>query len=200
MSISSRGFFKGKAPNSTASLYNSSTIKKFFLISASSFEISSFSKPIGFTGVRLGWSIVPNDLKFEDGTLVNKDWNRITTTLFNGASNIAQKGALAALDEKGMKEMNQTISYYLENVKIIRNAMQKLGYEVYGGIHAPYLWVRIKGKTSWEAFEEFLSKAHVVTIPGVGFGPSGEGFLRLSSLGHREDVIEAVKRIETRMK
>ena len=163
-------------------------------------EISSFSKPIGFTGVRVGWTVVPNELKFDDGTLVNKDWNRITTTLFNGASNIAQHGALAALYEKGMKEIKETISYYLENARIIRDSLQKLGYEAYGGVHAPYLWVRIKGKTSWQAFEEFLKKANVVTIPGVGFGPSGEGFLRLSALGHREDVKEAVKRIERCMK
>ncbi|MBI2657389.1 LL-diaminopimelate aminotransferase [Candidatus Woesearchaeota archaeon] len=163
-------------------------------------EISSFSKPIGFTGVRLGWTVIPNELKFEDGTSVNKDWNRIMTTLFNGASNIAQQGALSALDEKGMKEMKQTISYYLENAGIIRASMEKLGYEVYGGVHAPYLWVRIPGKTSWQAFEEFLGKAHLVTIPGIGFGPSGEGFLRLSALGHREEVKEAVKRIERLMK
>lgn len=163
-------------------------------------EISSFSKPIGFTGVRLGWTVIPNELKFEDGTLVNKDWNRIMTTLFNGASNIAQQGALSALDEKGKKEMKQTISYYLENAGIIRASMEKIGYEVSGGVHAPYLWVRIPGKTSWQAFEEFLGKAHVVTIPGIGFGPSGEGFLRLSALGHREEVKEAVKRIERLMK
>jgi LL-diaminopimelate aminotransferase len=163
-------------------------------------EISSFSKPIGFTGVRLGWTVIPKELKFEDGCLVNKDWNRITTTLFNGASNIAQYGALSALDEKGMKEMRQTIGYYLENAGIIRASMQKLGYEVYGGKHAPYLWVKIPNKTSWEAFEEFLVKAHILTTPGVGFGPSGEGFLRLSSLGDREDVKEAVKRIERLMK
>ena len=163
-------------------------------------EISSFSKPIGFTGVRLGWTVIPNELKFEDGTPVNKDWNRIMTTLFNGASNIAQHGGLSALDGKGMREMRQTISYYLENARLIRNAMEKLGYEVYGGIHAPYLWVRIPGKTSWEAFEEFLAKANIVTIPGIGFGPSGEGFLRLSALGHREDVKEAITRIGRYMK
>jgi len=163
-------------------------------------EISSFSKPIGFTGVRLGWTVIPNELKFEDGTFVNKDWNRITATLFNGASNIAQHGALAALDEKGLKEMRQTISYYLENARILRTSMEKLNYKVYGGVHAPYLWVRVPGKTSWQAFEDFLSKAHIVTIPGIGFGPSGEGFLRLSALGHREDVKEAVKRIERSLK
>lgn len=163
-------------------------------------EISSFSKPIGFTGVRLGWTVIPNELKFEDGTLVNKDWNRIMTTLFNGASNIAQQGALSALDEKGLREMKQTISYYLENAGTIRVSMEKTGYEVYGGVHAPYLWVRVPGKTSWQAFEEFLGKAHIVTIPGVGFGPSGEGFLRLSALGSREEIKEAVKRIERLMK
>ncbi|MBI2542451.1 LL-diaminopimelate aminotransferase [Candidatus Woesearchaeota archaeon] len=163
-------------------------------------EISSFSKPIGFTGVRLGWTVIPNELEFEDGTKVNKDWNRIMTTLFNGASNIAQRGGLAALDKKGMKEMEQTVSYYLENAKVIMASMEKLGYEVYGGIHAPYIWVRVPGKTSWQAFEEFLGKANVVTIPGVGFGPSGEGFLRLSSLGNRQDVDEAVKRIERSLK
>ncbi|MBI2659531.1 LL-diaminopimelate aminotransferase [Candidatus Woesearchaeota archaeon] len=163
-------------------------------------EISSFSKPIGFTGVRLGWAVIPNELLFEDGTPVNKDWNRIATTLFNGASNIAQHGALNALDAKGMKEMRQTISYYLENAGIIRDSMEKLGYEVYGGRHAPYLWMRVPGKTSWEAFEEFLGKANVLTTPGVGFGPSGEGFLRLSALDHREDVKEAVERIERCMK
>ena len=163
-------------------------------------EISSFSKPVGFTGVRLGWTVIPSELAFDDGTLVSKDWNRIMTTLFNGASNIAQHGALSALDGKGMKEMKQTISYYLENARILRASMEKLGYEVYGGVHAPYLWVRVPGKTSWQAFDEFLGKANIVTIPGVGFGPSGEGFVRLSSLGHREDVKEAVKRIGRLMK
>jgi LL-diaminopimelate aminotransferase len=148
----------------------------------------------------LGWTVIPNELKFEDGTSVNKDWNRITTTLFNGASNIAQCGALSALDKDGMKEMRNSINYYLENARVIRTSMKKLNYEVYGGVHAPYLWVRVPGKTSWQAFEEFLSKAHLVTIPGAGFGPSGEGFLRLSALGRREDVKEAVKRIERLMK
>lgn len=162
-------------------------------------EISSFSKPIGFTGVRLGWTVIPNKLEFEDGTPVNKDWNRIMTTLFNGASNIAQYGALAALNQKGMLEMKQTVSYYLENARMITSQMKRLGYEAYGGIHAPYIWARIPGKTSWQAFEEFLGKAHIVTVPGVGFGPSGEGFLRLSSLGRREEVKEAVKRIEKLM-
>lgn len=159
-------------------------------------EVSSFSKSIGFTGVRLGWTIVPKNLKYDDGTSVNRDWNRIMTTIFNGASNIAQYGGLAALDEKGKKETKKNVDYYKENAEMIRRSMKKLGYDVYGGIHAPYLWIRIQGKTSWQAFEEILNKAHVVTTPGVGFGPSGEGFIRLSALGKREDVEEAIKRLE----
>ena len=159
-------------------------------------EISSFSKPIGFTGVRLGWTIVPKNLKFDDGTFVSKDWNRIMTTLFNGASNIAQYGALAALDDEGIREMKKSISYYMENAKLIRNAFEKLGYKVYGGAHAPYLWINMPGKTSWQAFEEILEKAHVITTPGIGFGPSGDGFIRLSALGNREEAEEAIRRIE----
>ena len=163
-------------------------------------EISSFSKSIGFTGVRLGWTIIPKQLKYDDGTAVNKDWNRIMTTIFNGASNVAQYGGLAALEDEGIKEMKKNVSYYMENAGIIRKSMEKLGYEVYGGVHAPYIWVRIQGKTSWQAFEEILSKAHVVTTPGVGFGPSGEGFIRLSAFGKMEDVKEAAKRIGRMMK
>lgn len=161
-----------------------------------SIEVSSFSKSIGFTGVRLGWAIIPRQLKYDDGISVNRDWNRITTTIFNGASNIAQHGGLAALEDKDMREMQKNISYYMENAVIIREAMKNLGYDVYGGVHAPYLWVRVPGKTSWQAFEDFLSKAHVVITPGVGFGPSGEGFVRLSALGKREDVEEAMNRFE----
>ena len=163
-------------------------------------EISSFSKSIGFTGVRLGWTIIPKALKYDDGTSVNRDWNRINTTIFNGASNISQYGGLAALDGKGINEMKKNISYYMENAKIIRKSMEKLRYKVYGGVHAPYIWVRIPGKTSWQAFEDFLSKAHLITTPGVGFGPGGEGFIRLSALGKREDVEEATKRIERMVK
>ncbi|MAG91655.1 LL-diaminopimelate aminotransferase [Candidatus Woesearchaeota archaeon] len=163
-------------------------------------EISSFSKSIGFTGVRLGLTIIPNQLKYEDGTQVRKDWNRIMTTIFNGASNIVQHGGLAALDNAGLKEMKQTVSYYLENARIIRKTLEKLGYEIYGGVNSPYIWTRIPGKNSWKAFEEILNQAHIVTTPGVGFGPSGEGFIRFSAFGHREDIKEAVKRIEEHLK
>jgi len=159
-------------------------------------EVNSFSKSVGFTGVRLGWAVVPKDLKYDDGNSVNKDWSRIMSTIFNGASNIAQHGGLAALEEKGMQEIKNNVSYYMKNAKMIRNAFEKSRYRVYGGVHAPYLWVKIPGKTSWQAFEEILDKVHIVTTPGVGFGPSGEGFIRLSAFGQREDVEEAAKRIE----
>ena len=95
-----------------------------------------------------------------------------------------------------MKEMERTVSYYMENASIIRQALRKLGYTVFGGDNAPYLWVQMKGMTSWDAFSFLLQKAHVITTPGSGFGPSGEGFLRFSAFGHREDVLEAVKRLE----
>ncbi len=163
-------------------------------------EVSSFSKPIGFTGVRLGWTIVPNELKFDDGSPVRNDWNRIMATLFNGASNIAQKGALAALDKEGLREMRQTVAYYMQNAGIIRKALKDAKCEAYGGENAPYLWARIKGMGSWEAFEYLLEEAHIVTTPGVGFGQQGEGFLRFSAFGHREGIEEAAKRLRRCLK
>ncbi len=163
-------------------------------------EVSSFSKPIGFTGVRLGWTVVPNNLKFDDGSLVRNDWSRIMTTLFNGASNIAQKGALAALDKEGLMEMKQTISYYMENANIIRKALNECGCEVYGGDNAPYIWAKVKGKKSWEIFEYLLEKANIVTTPGVGFGQQGEGFARFSAFGRRESIEEAAERLRRHLK
>ncbi|MBN2423024.1 LL-diaminopimelate aminotransferase [Candidatus Woesearchaeota archaeon] len=162
-------------------------------------EVSSFSKPIGFTGVRLGWTVVPNELKFEDGALVRNDWNRIMTTLFNGASNIVQKGGLAALDDNGLKEMDSTIKFYMENASIIKESLDSLGFKTYGGVNAPYIWTLFKGRDSWEVFTEILEKCHVVTTPGEGFGPAGQGFIRFSAFGHRENVLEAVKRLKEKL-
>lgn len=158
-------------------------------------EVNSFSKSIGFTGVRLGWTVVPEELCFDDGTPVRKDWNRITTTVFNGASNIVQHGGLASLDDAGLAEMRATVDYYMENARILRQALLVMGLPVYGGEHAPYLWVRMRGRGSWEAFAEILEKAHVVCTPGVGFGPAGEGFVRFSAFGHRDAIEEAVERL-----
>lgn len=163
-------------------------------------EVNSFSKPIGFTGVRLGWTVVPGELPYDDGSPVRNDWNRIMTTVFNGASNIAQHGALAALDNKGMGEMKETISYYMENARLIKSCLQNLGYRVYGGDNAPYIWAKIPGRKSWDIFSEMLEKAHIVTTPGIGFGPAGEGFIRFSAFGHRKDIEEAVKRLKVHLK
>lgn len=161
-------------------------------------EVQSLSKPAGFTGVRLGWSVVPNDLKFADGTSINKDWSRLMTTLFNGASNIAQQGALAALDETGRREMRSVIEYYLENARIIERTVRKWkNADVFFTGNSPYLWIRFAGKKSWDIFDAILDKCHVVTTPGAGFGPAGESFVRISAFGHRADVEEACRRLET---
>jgi len=157
-------------------------------------EVNSFSKYAGFTGVRLGWTVVPSNLLFSDGTPVRNDWNRVMTTAFNGASNVVQSGGLNCLDDAGLKEINTLIDYYLGNAKILRDCFTKLGYKVYGGVDAPYIFVDMKGQGSWEAFTDILEKIQVVTIPGAGFGPGGEGFLRMSAFAPREACEEAAKR------
>lgn len=154
-------------------------------------ETGSFSKSAGFTGLRLGWTVVPKALYFEDGTSVADDWNQIVTTTFNGASNLAQAGALASLSPEGVIESQYLSQYYLENARILKEALEKKGLEVYGGIHSPYLWVDLQGHSSWKAFDYFLNEFHLITTPGVGFGSSGEGFLRLSAFCHREEVVKA---------
>src|SRR3989344_9651736 len=158
-------------------------------------EINSFSKSIGFTGVRLGWTVVPKNLKYDDGSLVINDFNKIVTTLFNGASNIVQYGGIAALDQEGLKEMKKTVDYYKGNAKIIVELLNEFGIKYYGGINSPYIWVRLNNKNSWEIFDELLENANLIVTPGSGFGPSGEGFIRISAFVHRENVEEAAKRL-----
>ena len=158
-------------------------------------EVNSFSKPIGFTGVRLGWSIVPKALKYEDGRSVHADWLRIATTLFNGASNIAQAGGLASFDPEGRAETRSLVGYYMGNARIIKAALVGLGLECIGGDNAPYIWARFPGRDSWEVFGEILEKCHVVTTPGSGFGPAGQSYIRFSAFGHRENVEEASSRL-----
>lgn len=158
-------------------------------------EVNSFSKYAGFTGVRLGWTVVPSGLKFADGSLVRNDWNRVMTTSFNGASNIVQSGGMACLDEEGLKEIDSLIQYYLGNAALLRSTFVELGFEVFGGTDAPYVFVKLpEGKKSWDAFSEILEAVQVVTIPGAGFGPGGEGFLRLSAFASKENCEEACKR------
>mmetsp|Transcript_4098 Transcript_4098/g.5769 ORF Transcript_4098/g.5769 Transcript_4098/m.5769 type:complete len:443 (+) Transcript_4098:104-1432(+) len=159
-------------------------------------EVNSFSKYAGFTGVRLGWTVVPDELKYADGTPVRNDFNRVMTTGFNGASNIVQGGGLAALDPEGLKEIDALMDYYLENAKILKRLVEDVGGKAYGGEDSPYVFWDLEGKSSWEFFSRVLEEAQVVTIPGAGFGPGGEGFLRLSAFAPRESCIEAARRIK----
>ena len=160
--------------------------------------MNSFSKYAGFTGVRLGWTIVPEGLKFADGSSVKTDFNRVMSTGFNGASNIVQNGGLACLDDEGLAEIDVLIDYYLENAKILKSTFKDLGFEVYGGDNAPYIFVYMgDGVSSWDKFSEFLEKVQVVTTPGAGFGPGGEGYVRLSAFAPREGVLEACERFKS---
>jgi LL-diaminopimelate aminotransferase len=159
-------------------------------------EVNSFSKPAGFTGVRLGWTVVPKELRYGGGESVNADWARIMGTIFNGASNIAQTGGLAALSPEGLLEVRQLCDFYLGNAALIRTTLQTLGLSCVGGDNSPYIWARFPGRDSWEVFGEILEKCRVVTTPGAGFGPSGQSFIRFSAFGHRADVEEACRRLE----
>ncbi|XP_062097678.1 probable LL-diaminopimelate aminotransferase, chloroplastic [Humulus lupulus] len=158
-------------------------------------EVSSFSKCAGFTGVRLGWTIVPEELKYSNGFPVIKDFDRIMCTCFNGAASVSQAGGLACLSQEGYKAMMGVVNYYKENAKIIGETMRSLGMKVYGGKNAPYIWVHFPGQTSWDVFSEILSKTHIMTIPGTGFGPAGQAYIRFSAFGHRQTVLEASRRL-----
>ncbi|MDR1444894.1 MAG: LL-diaminopimelate aminotransferase [Treponema sp.] len=158
-------------------------------------EVNSFSKPAGFTGVRLGWTVVPRELRYGGGESVNADWARVTGTIFNGASNIAQAGALAALDDEGIKEMRTLCDFYLGNAALIRKALENLGISCVGGDNSPYIWAGFPGRDSWDVFNEILEKCQVITTPGAGFGPAGQSFIRFSAFGRRSDVGEAAGRL-----
>ncbi len=166
-------------------------------------EINSFSKWAGFTGVRLGWSVVPKALVVE-GTgpgRINSMWNRRQCTMFNGASNIVQDGGIAVLSKKGQAECQGLVDYYMENARIIRHGLEKKGLKCFGGENAPYIWMKTPDNMpSWEFFDKLLEEAHVVGTPGAGFGPSGEGFFRLSAFGHRDDIEKAVRSIQENLK
>ena len=163
-------------------------------------ETGSFSKLAGFTGVRLAWTIVPKELTFNDGTSVSEDWSRIISTFFNGASNIAQQGGLAVLSETGLIAVGKICQAYMENAALLRKTIENAGYQCYGGQHAPYLWIAFPGRKSWDVFDELLTQAQLIVTPGSGFGPAGEGFIRLSALGNKVEVQEAAKRLQTALK
>ncbi|MCE5294390.1 MAG: LL-diaminopimelate aminotransferase [Chlamydiales bacterium] len=159
-------------------------------------ELGSFSKIAGFSGVRLGWTIVPENLRYRDGSKVKPDWMRINTTFFNGASILSQKGGLAVLSDQGMKEVRNQVDFYLENTQMIKNTLKAIGFETYGGEHSPYVWTRCQGLTSWQTFDMLLENAHIVTTPGSGFGPAGEGFIRVSGFATRKTIDEAILRLQ----
>ncbi|KAI8015944.1 hypothetical protein LOK49_LG05G02902 [Camellia lanceoleosa] len=163
-------------------------------------EISSFSKFAGFTGVRLGWTVVPEELLYSNRYPVIKDFNRVVCTCFNGASSIAQAGGLACLSPEGYLALNGVIDTYRENAKIIFDTFASLGFKVYGGKNAPYIWVQFPGLRSWDVFAEILEKAHVITVPGRGFGPGGEEFIRISVFGDKNGVLEASRRLRNLFK
>ena len=157
-------------------------------------ELRSYSKTAGFTGTRCGYTVVPKELVF-DNTPLNQLWNRRQCTKFNGCSYITQRGAEAIYSPEGKQQVKATITYYMENARLIREALSQMGYEVSGGEDAPYIWLKTpQGVTSWQTFDTLLHEAALVTTPGVGFGPSGEGYVRLTAFGRREDCLEAIER------
>jgi len=161
-------------------------------------EIHSFSKTAGFTGVRLGWTVVPRDLTLEDGEpgKVNRLWRRRQSTFFNGPSNVVQAGGVAALSDAGLAECQVVIDHYLENARLIRAGLRSMGLVCHGGENAPYVWLETPGRMpSWAFFDRLLEEAHVISTPGSGFGPGGEGYMRLSAFGHRADIEAAVASI-----
>ena len=168
-------------------------------------EFRSFSKTAGFTGIRCGYTVVPKELTA--GTLsgeripLNRLWNRRQCTKFNGTSYITQRGAEAVYSPEGKEQVKNTINYYMTNAKIMREGLQSTGLSVYGGENAPYLWVKTPdGVSSWKFFEQMLYEANVVGTPGVGFGPSGEGYIRLTAFGDRANCEEAMRRLKTWLK
>ena len=159
-------------------------------------EFRSFSKTAGFTGVRCAYTVVPKKLKIGDISL-NKLWNRRQCTKFNGVPYITQRAAEAVYTEEGQKQIKANIAYYMNNAKIIREGLKEAGYIVYGGINAPYIWLKVpNGMTSWEFFDKLLEEKNIVGTPGSGFGPSGEGYFRLTAFGSYENTIEAIERIK----
>ena len=155
--------------------------------------------------MRCGYTVVPKEVtafKLDgDGRVpLNPLWNRRQCTKFNGTSYITQRGAEAIYSPEGKKQVKATIDYYMENARLMREGLQAAGFRVYGGVNAPYIWLQAPdGMDSWRFFEQLLYEVNVVGTPGAGFGPSGEGYLRLTAFGRREDCMEAMRRIKGRM-
>ncbi|TXK72413.1 LL-diaminopimelate aminotransferase [Paenibacillus sp. N3.4] len=165
-------------------------------------EFRSLSKTAGFTGTRCAYTVVPRELiaRDEDGNevLVNDLWNRRQSTKFNGVSYITQRGAAAIFSAEGKAQIAKLVDYYMTNAKIIREGISALGVQVYGGVNAPYIWLKTpQGLTSWDFFDKLLAEAHIVGTPGVGFGQNGQGYFRLTAFGSRENTEKAVERFKS---
>lgn len=159
-------------------------------------EFHSYSKTAGFTGIRCGYTVVPKTLRMP----LNALWNRRQCTKFNGASYLSQRAAEAIYTSQGKVQIKETISYYMKNAHMMRASLTDMGFKVYGGIDAPYLWVKTPGNmTSWEFFNWMLQSAHIVCTPGVGFGDKGEGFVRLTAFGTHENTVKALRRINSNL-
>lgn len=167
-------------------------------------EFRSFSKNAGFTGTRCAFTVVPKTVlgRTAQGETypVNKLWNRRHTTKFNGVPYIIQRGAEAVYSEAGQQQIKALVDYYMNNATVIREGLKALGLQVFGGVNAPYIWLKTpNGLDSWSFFDKLLQEAHIVGTPGTGFGPSGEGYFRLTAFGSAESTISAVERIKTRL-
>ena len=163
-------------------------------------EFRSYSKTAGFTGIRCGYTVVPKEVTAStlmgERISLNKLWLKRQTTKFNGASYIAQRGAEAVYSPEGKEQVKAMIDYYMENASIMKKGLTSIGLRAYGGENAPYLWIKApKGMTSWGFFDKLLYEAQVVSTPGIGFGPSGEGYIRLTAFGDRDRCKEGIQRI-----
>ncbi len=159
-------------------------------------ELRSFSKNAGFTGVRLGATVIPKDVKCGE-VMLHSLWARRHGTKYNGAPYIVQKAGEAVYSEEGKRQLKEQVAYYMKNARVIYEGLKDAGYQVSGGVNAPYIWLKTpKGLTSWEFFDHLLERAHVVGTPGSGFGPSGEGYFRLTAFGSYENTVAAIERIK----
>lgn len=159
-------------------------------------EMHSFSKNAGFTGLRLGYTVIPKDL-ICNGVSLHGLWNRRHGTKYNGAPYIVQRAGEAVYSEEGKAQIKEQIAYYMENAKVIREGLKEAGFTVYGGVNSPYVWLKVpEGMSSWEFFDMLLNEVQVVGTPGVGFGASGEGFFRLTAFGTHENTRKALERIK----
>ena len=160
-------------------------------------ELRSFSKNAGFTGLRLAYTVVPKALKDQNGTSLNALWARRHGTKYNGAPYIVQRAGEAVYTPEGQAQVREMVGKYMKNASYILNGLKEAGYEVYGGVNSPYVWLRTPDQmTSWEFFDYLLENAHVVGTPGSGFGPSGEHYFRLTAFGTWENTVKAVDRIK----